>query len=296
MNPNPLVSIIIPTYNRVHLIRETLNSILAQTYTNWECIVVDDNSTDETDELVYGFLEKDNRFKYFINKRAKGAQGARNTGILNAKGDFIQFFDSDNIMYANHLKLKLDVFRQNPDIDIITSFSHVKNANNEIIDIFTWTTLGDIFEKLIRQQTYVDTNSALIKKTILNDYLLDENVLSFQELDLHLHLSKKANYGMVWDFLTAYYRRDIGTISSDKIKEKKGEIYNLLKFRLYYVEYIGYKKYSKRLSDCISYDSELLSYTTAVFPDDKKMILDILKTESRIKLINKIKNRIYRAF
>lgn len=296
MPANPLISIIIPTFNRAHLITDTLNSIISQTYTNWECFVVDDSSTDSTSELLLKFITTDNRFKYLVNNRKKGAQGARNTGLLNAKGAYIQFFDSDNIMYSNHLETKIKVFNQNPDLDIVTSFSHVKNANNEIIDIFTWITSGLIFEKLIRQHTYVDTNSALIKKEILNDYLLDENVLSFQELDLHLEISKNANYGMIWEFLTAYYRRDIDTISSDKIKEKKGEIYNLLKFKMDYITIIGYDRYSDRINKCVSFNPEVFNYAVEIFPDYEKMILAILKSKRRLKLINKIKNKIYRAF
>lgn len=292
MLTNPLVSIIIPTFNRAHLIMETLNSIVSQTYTNWECFVVDDGSTDDTDRLLSEFVKIDNRFKYLINERAKGAQGARNTGLLNAKGDYVQFFDSDNIMYLNHLEIKIEAFNQNPDLDIVTSFSHVKNANNEIIDIFTWITSGVIFEKLIRQYTYVDTNSALIKRKIFNDYLLDENVPSFQELDLHLTLSKKANYGMVWEFLTAYYRRDFDTISSDKIKEKKGEIYNLLKFKMNYIEIIGNNRFDNRVNTCVSFNPEVFNYAVEVFPNDEKMILTILKSKRRSKLINKIKNKI----
>lgn len=293
---NSLVSIIIPTYNRAHLIRETIDSIMAQTYTNWECIVVDDGSTDGTDVLLAECIKKDNRFKYLSNKRIKGAQGARNTGLFDAKGDYIQFFDSDNIMYPHHLKMKMEAFNHNPNLDIVTSFSHVKNANNEIIDIFTWVTLGDIFEKLIRQHTYVDTNSALIKREVFNDYMLDENVPSFQELDFHLALSKNASYGMVWEFLTAYYRRDIDTISSDKIKEKKGEIYNLLKFKTHYIQITGNNQFNKRVGTCISYNPEVFNYAVEVFPNEQKMILAILKSERRSKIVNKIKNKIYRAF
>ncbi len=80
----PLVSIIIiiiiPTYNRAHLIGETLDSILAQTYTNWECIVVDDGSTDETDSLLAAYCAKDKRFQYQhrLSDRPKGANACRN--------------------------------------------------------------------------------------------------------------------------------------------------------------------------------------------------------------------------
>ena len=293
---NPLISIIIPTYNRKHLIGATLDSVIAQNYNNWECIVVDDGSTDGTDSVITEYIKQDNRFEYLINERSKGAQGARNTGLLKAKGNYVQFFDSDDIMYSNHLKIKIEAFNQNPSLDIITSFSHVKNSNNEIIDIFTWVTSGAIFEKLILRDTYVDTNSALIKRKIFDDYLLDENVPSFQELDLHLTLSKNANYGMVWEFLTAYYRRDIDTISADKIKEKKGEIYNLLKFKTHYLEIIGNNLFNDQVYTCVSFNLEIFNYAVKVFPSEEKMIITILNSKQKLKLIDKIKNKIYRAF
>ena len=64
MSKNPLVSIIIPTYNRAHLIKETLDSVLTQTYTNWECIIVDDGNSDNTEEVINSYIAKDQRFKY----------------------------------------------------------------------------------------------------------------------------------------------------------------------------------------------------------------------------------------
>ncbi len=79
MAEQPLVSIIIPTYNRAHLIGETLDSVLAQTYTNWECIVVDDGSTDATDELMAKYCAKDARIRYYHRPdlHLSGGNGAR---------------------------------------------------------------------------------------------------------------------------------------------------------------------------------------------------------------------------
>lgn len=84
----PLVSIIIPTYNRAHLIGETLDSVLAQIYTNWECIVVDDGSTDSTAELLAFYVEKDSRFQYHHRPkdRLKGANACRNYGFELSRG------------------------------------------------------------------------------------------------------------------------------------------------------------------------------------------------------------------
>ncbi len=106
---NPLVSIIIPTYNRAYLIGETLDSIIAQSYNNWECIVVDDGSTDATITVMDGFKAKDTRFQYFTRptEKLKGANSCRNIGLDKAKGAFIIFFDSDDLMTKDHIEIKL---------------------------------------------------------------------------------------------------------------------------------------------------------------------------------------------
>ena len=101
-----MVSIIIPTFNRAELIGETLDSILAQTYSDWECIIVDDGSTDNTHEIVTAYQKKDARFQFDHRPtdRLSGGNAARNYGFKISKGNFIQFFDSDDIMEPDHLE------------------------------------------------------------------------------------------------------------------------------------------------------------------------------------------------
>src|SRR5690554_8063110 len=109
----PLISIIIPTFNRAHLIGETLDSILAQTYQNWECVVVDDGSTDNTDEVMAAYMAKDARFQYHHRppEKTKGANACRNAGLDLAAGEYIVFFDSDDLMTPDHLKVKISAIQ-----------------------------------------------------------------------------------------------------------------------------------------------------------------------------------------
>ena len=109
MKNEPLVSVIIPTYNRAHLIGETLDSVLAQTYQNWECIIVDDGSTDNSDEVIGEYVNKDSRFKYYHRpeEHLPGGNGARNYGFKMSQGKYIQWFDSDDLMVAEKLELKV---------------------------------------------------------------------------------------------------------------------------------------------------------------------------------------------
>lgn len=112
---NGLVSIIIPTFNRAHFLGETLESILFQTFTNWECIIIDDGSKDNTEAIVKHFLKRDARFKYHKRPEnyTKGANSCRNFGFEISEGEFIQWFDSDDIMMPTHVEDLLMLLKKN---------------------------------------------------------------------------------------------------------------------------------------------------------------------------------------
>lgn len=110
----PSVSVIIPAYNRAHLIAQTLQSVANQTCTDWECIVVDDGSTDETASIVQQFVEADNRFK-LIQQPNSNAASARNRGASEARGEFLAFLDSDDLFEPDKLDWQLQRLRQDRD-------------------------------------------------------------------------------------------------------------------------------------------------------------------------------------
>ena len=134
----PLVSIIIPTYNRAHLIGETIDSVIAQTYTNWECIIVDDGSTDETSMLVNEYVNDDNRFQFFTLNH-KGVSYARNYALSKISGDYIQFVDSDDLIHENKLKNALDNIEVNDgdkyDI-VISNFMMFRESVDKLLPPF----------------------------------------------------------------------------------------------------------------------------------------------------------------
>ena len=113
-----MVSIVIPIYNREHLIEETIQSIKAQTYAYWECIIVDDGSTDNTIAVTEVLITNDSRFQLFKRPEhvTKGPSACRNFAISKMQGDYIQFFDSDDIMHPEHLQLKMEVIN---DKDVV---------------------------------------------------------------------------------------------------------------------------------------------------------------------------------
>jgi glycosyltransferase involved in cell wall biosynthesis len=140
MNNQPLVSIIIPTYNRAHLIGETLDSVLSQTYHNWECIIVDDGSKDNTVEVVGEYVKKDSRFKYFHrpDEHLSGGNGDRNYGIIKSEGDFINFLDSDDYLHPLTLEDKLKFAKDNTDVIISrhTAISKELSRAKIIVSVF----------------------------------------------------------------------------------------------------------------------------------------------------------------
>lgn len=116
-----LVSVIMPAYNAEKLISESIESVLLQTYTKFELIVIDDCSKDQTVEVVERFILKDSRVKLVKNIKNKGVAEARNAGLDQAKGSIVAFLDCDDKWEENKLEKQLAIFDKNPDIDIVYS-------------------------------------------------------------------------------------------------------------------------------------------------------------------------------
>lgn len=115
---NPVVSIIVPCYNQAQYLEEALQSVLDQTYQQWECIVVNDGSLDATDVIIKPWLEKDARFKY-LKKINGGLCSARNSGILMADGEFILPLDADDKIASNYLKLAIEAFKTDKSLKVV---------------------------------------------------------------------------------------------------------------------------------------------------------------------------------
>jgi glycosyltransferase involved in cell wall biosynthesis len=195
MGHDPLVSIIIPTYNRSYVIWETLDSVLDQTYTNWECIIVDDGGNDNTSEVVEKYIKKTHRFKYFKRPSniTKGVNSCRNYGTAVSKGEFIIFLDSDDILASYALFNRMEYFEKFPDNDFLvftTQFFEneivnkrevfnidpiIKNKENYLLLFlnyqFAWQTMSPIWKK-----------STLLKKKFRNDLHLLEDVVFHIEI------------------------------------------------------------------------------------------------------------------
>ena len=186
---SPLVSIIIPTYNRAHLIGETLDSVLAQTYNNWECIVVDDGSTDETDKLLVAYCEKDERFQYHHrpSNRPKGANACRNYGFELSKGAYVNWFD-DDVMYQDKLLIQVEALEKSDYNFSICQTLIFENTVENIIGLRSENIhSNDILYDYVTQKISWLTQAPLWKKSFLQtfDYLFDEELQAAQEWEFH---------------------------------------------------------------------------------------------------------------
>ncbi|MAP79619.1 MAG: hypothetical protein CL526_00895 [Aequorivita sp.] len=245
---NALVSIIIPTYNRAHLIGETLDSVLAQTYTNWECIVVDDGSTDGTEALLQKYVEHDSRFQYHHRPkdRPKGANACRNYGFEISKGEYIQWFDSDDLMLPFFLNDCLKLFRNNIKLQLaLTDYNIFDHSAKQIfhrqrneINI-----LGlDYFTKKVN----FGLPHSVWTRTVVANFKFDEHLDRAQELDFFFQIFSKKN--IQWSKIAnvaVLIRRHNQSITSAYNKNCFLSLKSELKVRIKILEYLYNNHFSK---------------------------------------------------
>jgi glycosyltransferase involved in cell wall biosynthesis len=216
------VSIVIPTFNREKLIEETFLSIKNQTYKNWECIIVDDHSTDSTIQVINNFIKNDSRFKLYIrpDSKQKGANSCRNFGLEMASGHYLMFFDSDDLLKVNCLENRVSEFEKNKNYDMII-FS---------MGIFDFQTKPQLYEKRkVINYNISDTIKEFVFSNVLpwnvcrpifklsfikNRISFNENIHNFQDDDFNLRIlyNLKPNYLSI-DYTDCYYRYDIQSIN-----------------------------------------------------------------------------------
>ena len=185
------ISVIIPTYNRGYIIEKSVRSVLKQTYTNIEIIIVDDGSTDNTEEVIKSINDK--RIKYIKLLNNRGASYARNKGIKASTGKYISFQDSDDIFYNDKLEKQLDNLKKNKsDLDFckIVVYDNSKKVfyPNELQEK---SILKNDYVTELCNANFISTQAILAKKNIFNKVLFDEKLPRLQDYDLVLRLAGK---------------------------------------------------------------------------------------------------------
>lgn len=241
MNDN-LVSIITPVYNAEKFIRQTIESVLAQEYKEWEMILVDDCSNDSSEKIIKEFAKNDKRIRYIKLTQNSGAAVSRNTAIKNAKGRYIAFLDSDDIWTSNKLRVQIDFMKKN-NIGFSFSGYEVMNESGELINRIIKVPEKITYKEYLKN-TIIGCLTVVIDRQICGEFEM-VNIRKNQDMATWLSILKKGNTGYGINEKLGVYRIVGGSISNNKIKAAKSvwrtyrdiERMNVLKSCYYFLCY-----------------------------------------------------------
>lgn len=230
----PIVSIIIPTYNTAHYLIDSITSVLFSRDVDYELIVIDDGSIDDTEIIIRPFLSN-KKIKY-IKQINMGLAGARNTGILHSDGKYLVFLDSDDIIDPLKLGKQLNFLEANSQFDVVYSKSKFFFDGNPTIEFDTNfpTYSGEIFQKLLFGN-FIHINSAMVRrKIIINAGLFDESLRELEDWDLWLRLSiNGSKFGYINEVLSKVrVRKDSMTVNQKRMNEGMVRVLRKLQLHL----------------------------------------------------------------
>jgi len=187
----PEVTVVIPTYNRAELLKRAIRTVLNQTYQDFELIVVDDGSTDNTEEVVRSF--NDNKVIYIKHERNKGAPAARNTGIRAARGEYVAFQDSDDEWLPEKLEKQIKAFKTaSTEIGLVyTGFWRIEGDKRTFFPSPNITPKEGAIHDALLKGNFVGTPSTLVKKECFEKAgMFDEKLPMFEDWELWIRISK----------------------------------------------------------------------------------------------------------
>jgi len=224
---NKLVSIIIPSYNNAEFIADALESVFNQTYSNFEILIVDDGSTDDTKALLAKYAAsypKKIRCSYIENS---GAGTARNIGLKQAKGEYVAYLDADDVWLPHKLETQLTVFEERPEVDLIFSNSHLVDSkgaslNKLYVKPFEFNFRPEqLFERLLTERDFIPFSSIILKRSIIDDIgLFDESLRSSGDLEWLLRIVRKYKAIGINDVLAKYRIHDTAISKNIILREQ----------------------------------------------------------------------------
>ncbi|KYP15145.1 glycosyltransferase [Flavihumibacter sp. CACIAM 22H1] len=228
----PLVSIIIPCYNSIEFVPDAIDAVLSTDYKNIEIIVVDDGSVEPVQPFLAEKYPECNALNC-IRQPNKGLAGARNTGILQAKGDYLVFLDADDLIYPTKLSRQIDYFRNNPTVTVVYSLSEwfVGKDLQQRMPVNFPVYEGLILPNLLNGN-FIHVNSAMVKRAaVLEAGLFDEQLRELEDWDLWLRLAcRGGSFACIREVLSSV-RLHYGSMTSNQAKMNKTMVRVLEKIR-----------------------------------------------------------------
>ena len=206
------VSIIIPTFNSSKHIKATLDNVLSQTYTNWECILVDDGSIDLTETISINYQEKDQRFQLYKRPEdlPKGPSSARNYGVTKAKGDFLIFLDADDLLATTCLENRVAQFQQHQECDFLVFQMERFFDEPDFLkkEIAVEQDKNQVLKSFIQLHGQWPVTGPIYKTRFLKTIHFNANLVVFEDLEVAIKAIVQATDFKIYNTIDCYYRND----------------------------------------------------------------------------------------
>lgn len=219
MTHSPYFSVVIPTYNRAGYLRKTIESVLKQSFHDFEIIVVDDGSTDNTEEVVKKIVS--NKIQYFKKENAERA-AARNFGVIKSKGQYVNFLDSDDVLYSFHLQVAADFINQHIGLEIFNFGYDIKDEHNKLIRVVR---NAQSINRNILGGNILSCSCVFIRRDIINknQFNEDRQLSALEDWELWIRMSSRYTFlsgNTVTSTLIQHNDRSVMTVDTLKIKQK----------------------------------------------------------------------------
>lgn len=232
--PNSILSIIMPVCNRENYIAASVKSILSQTFTNFEFIIVNDGSTDKTVEIIKSF--KDKRIQLIENNENKGIVYSRNRGLALAKGQYIGMFDSDDIAFPEKFEKQIQFLNNNPDIGMVGSWvKHIDEDGNILKSKWKLDSKPEMIPAIMLFRNYFVQATVVIRKTAIPIGAYSEGFDIVEDSKMWFDVSLKNKVANIQEYLLNY-RMHTGGISNVGSKKHKDNSKKLFKYIFNFLE------------------------------------------------------------
>lgn len=215
----PKVSVIIPTYNRGNLIKRAVDSVLSQTFKDFEIIIIDDGSKDDTKEVLAPYMD---RVRY-VPQANGGISKARNRGIELAQGQYIAFLDSDDYWAPEKLQMQTDILDGNPKIGIVYVRMPIVDEHGNVLGMKPNGVSGKNFQELLRVWGDLPTSSVMTRKECFDRVgVFDPNLPPMEDIDMWIRIAYHYDLHEIEGKVLAYYWRHDHQITKDLVKVYSG--------------------------------------------------------------------------
>ena len=230
-----LISVVIPAYNAEKTIEKTIRSVIGQTYSDIEVLIVDDSSQDGTVKKAASYAKRDNRIKVFQNKSNMGVAWTRNRGVKEAKGEWIAFLDSDDTWEPSKLEKQTDILQKNPLCPLCFTGSAFENdegiRSGYILSVPKQVKYNDLLK-----QNLISCSSVLVKKEALVAFPMKSDPMIHEDLATWLKILKNGDKAIGIDEPLLIYRVSSQSKSGNKLRAAQ------MQWKTYQVDGIGYLK------------------------------------------------------